>query len=218
MKRKFLLITSVALLASSALSASPRQFNTAHCSDVRSTGKCSLAWDFSAAPRMRYMVERLNPDNGQWQVIQTKIATHLGASRMLGGGHLYRVRACNGAARNEPVDCRSSEVVWAPEYPPEHEIPSEIVDSHGQTMTVDKSAPYEEQLEQYNVYLLVRQVGSQSVNLAELPSMDGITEEEIWADGEWSAAEAMQRSIFLNYSGMQEIAKSNAAQGDATRR
>jgi hypothetical protein len=166
---------------------------------------------------MRYTVEKLNPDSGRWNIIHAKDAMHLSARRPVQGGHLYRVRGCNGGSRRFATDCVSSRVVWAPVYLPEQQIPHEVIDGSGQVMTVDKSAPYEEQIEQYNVYVLVRLLGSSSVNLAELPPMAEFGEDDTWDDGEWTAAEALQHAIYLNYSGMQAIAKSRISNGEAVR-
>jgi hypothetical protein len=206
-----MILGSVLLLMAAASFAAPRQIDTVHCKKSERNPGCELAWDFSAAPRMNYSVERLNSDSGQWQLVQARNAMHLSASKKVPGGYLYRVRGCNGRTGRSAKDCVSSRVVWAPAIVPEEQIPAEVVDRSGQVMLVEKSGTYEEQLEQYNVYLLVRQLGSRSVQLDRLPPMAEVTEEDVWADGHWSAEKAMQRSIFLNYSGMQEYMRSITA-------
>ena len=210
MKNLHLMLCPILLLTAAASFASPRQVDTVECRKTRHSQGCELAWDFSAAPRTNYSVERLNTDSGQWQLVQARNAMHLTASKKVRGGYLYRVRGCNGHTDRRSKDCVTSRVVWAPAVVPEDQIPAEIVDMSGQVMLVEKSGTYEEQLEQYNVYLLVRQLGSKSVDLRRLPPMAEVTEEDVWAGGDWSAEKARQRSIFLNYSGMQEYTRSIA--------
>lgn len=218
MKNLNMILCPVLLLTATASFSAPRQIDAVQCRKSATDAGCELAWDFSAAPRMNYSVERLNADNGQWQLVLARNAMHLNATKKVQGGYLYRVRGCNGRSGRLAKDCVSSQVVWAPAIVPEEQIPAEVVDRSGQVMVVEKSGTYEEQLEQYNVYLLVRQLGSKSVKLDRLPPMAEVTEEDVWADGYWSAEKAMQRSIFLNYSGMQAYTRAIAASPGAAKK
>lgn len=197
----------LALLASATTSARPSAVSEARCKASLANTACELEWDFSAVPRMHYTVERLDPDTGRWQAVHRADAMRLTGSETLSGGALHRVRGCNSPEPGVLDSCVSSDVVWSPVHVGKNQIPPEVVGADGVVMSVDKSASVEEQLEQYNVYLLVRLLGNGRVDLARLPAMTEVSERELWIDGEWSPAQAMQRSLFLNYSGMQRIAR-----------
>ena len=211
MKKTNYILILLVQIASSSVFAGPSHVSVARCEVQMESRKCDLDWDFSTAPSARYVVERLNADNGKWQAVQRSDAMSLTGSTRVSGGYLYRTLGCDGGAPAQADACTSSNVVWAPLYLPEDEIPPFVADGSGKlVMTIEKNAGHMEQLEQYNVYMMVRLLRGKNVDLASLPPMREVTENDVWANGQWSHAKEMQRSFYINFSGMREIARNDA--------
>jgi hypothetical protein len=200
-------MAAVVTTAASAFANSSDNIRVGRCAEQANAGGCDINWDFSSTPGQRKTVERWSPGQGDWEVVRSADTMRRRGSERVAGGYLYRIQRCNGRAPHHSEKCNFSSVVWVPVFLPEQEIPAEVINTNGDRMTVDKNGSLNEQLEQYNVYLLVRTLGAANIDLANLPSMTKVTGADIWANGSWSFEQEMQRSFFINYSGLQQLAK-----------
>ena len=95
-------------------------------------------------------------------------------------------------------NCAGSSVQWAISWPAPEEMPDYLVDGYGTRMQIVKSAPYDVQVAQYNVYRLV-QLLDRIPDVSKLPPM---TEpNDLLSDGtDAEAAMAILAGIYVNYS------------------
>ena len=134
---------------------------------------CALSWDFTLSSRAYYRVQRLDTATGSWRNMeQVAQDTSPQGTRVVEGGHLYRVLACDDAVSTS--SCVSSTLHWAPLLVKgDSDIPESVAftDADGslRAFTVDKRGGLLEQLAQYNVYEFEKSIAR--ANARELPDM-----------------------------------------------
>jgi hypothetical protein len=157
---------------------------------------CAIGWDFVRSPRAFYQVEYLDERSLRWKKLGKPYSALHNHSEPVPGARLYRVRGCDDQTMRR--NCAGSTVQWAISRPAPEAMPDHLLDGSGTEMQISKSAPYEVQVAQYNVYRLVQLLDRVS-DLSELPPMSRPSEVPLWDDQEQTDQQILA-GIYENYS------------------
>jgi len=198
------------LLAAPAMAEPPEASGQAACDRAVRDGACHIAWNLSATPRAYYWVQQYDSERTEWRSLgEPSTQAWTTSKAAVAGGHLYRVHACNDFEATD--DCIGTTLIWAPLHPRSvDEIPAEMVDAHGVTMTVSKNADLALQTAQYNVYSLVQVV--QRIDLTTMPAMTPPAERrpDPSTDSGLTPDDLIHVGVYDNYEGLRAIAARRA--------
>lgn len=148
---------------------------------------CRLGWNFSAdTSGTTYWVQRLEiaEDGLEWITVDGPYSANPARLQTTAeGGFLYRVVACDDAAREPSTSCASSTAIWAPTIVSTYtEIPQFLELKDGSNVAaLAAHNPEEEPLDmlniEYNLALVYRLVSYGKVD--ELPTLTGLEFENV---------------------------------------
>ena len=140
---------------------------------------CLTAWDFAAAPRAFFWVEKFvhagNTD--EWQSVAGPFSSEKGvSSSSVEGGYLYRVVGCND--KTKAIECTGSTVFWAPLRPKDVEsIPDRIDTPEGYYLRHKRSSELEQVID-YNRAILRKLV--LEIDMMSMPPMTALPFDDLW--------------------------------------
>lgn len=126
--------------------------------------ECHVKWNMTDDPRSSYRLERFDPKQNIWSMVQEAASDYGTSDAAAKPGSLYRVVGCND------LDCVSTSVYWVPVIATSTDaIPERIQKHDGSFMAVSKGLPLRTQILQYNVYLFVRDF--EAIDIGDMPDM-----------------------------------------------
>lgn len=207
MQFRVLSILFAALTFTNVEAGDPPLAGSVDCENSGGRSFCDLIWDFSQAPRTYVQIQAFDTATQAWKEHGSPYESFLKRSLPLDGGNLYRAVACDDVAMRQ--NCVSSTVQWSLVWPALHEMPDYLSLSNGSRMYISREAPLEIQIEQYNVYELVRFLD----RVEDLTALPPMTERETFGDprlspaidDEASAQDLIYSGIHYNYEARRSL-------------
>ena len=194
------------ILAASTADAEP-PLNPGELACDSSRGGCRLAWNMTGAAHGNYQLQTYSVKNGGWKNVgKAGMESYTTLEKKVRGGRLYRVLACDDSRAG--ANCTSSTVHWVLDKPSTVEIPEQVFDKAGTPMLISKDEDRLSQLDQHNVYLLVRLL-EQIDDLAAMPPMTRprLAGESMVIDETLTDDDQIYGSIYHNYEAQRALVK-----------